>query len=306
MQPLQIERQTDQTPLARGGHLAAQRELAEAQHLFDNPNHGLDRAFAQAVDHFPEHGFELGGHLNCGTGVVGWRRRQRGKALLPTRVMRIAPCGNVRVNPAALTRRNIRFAKVPIVHRSGSWRPDLRWNRIQGRFGFSLIGRVVRERHAYNQQAVLIDRQLRGIVLLEALCAAVFHDPRFGIGEVVLVLVARTGDRRFGCAPTRRPSGLPRFLGPFLHLGIIVCLLRRRSFGGPRLQHRFGFGQARQASLPDSDFIAHHQAIGQVALIDALTQDEQLLERAQKSRGYQATNGVAVPTVRTGRKFGYQ
>ncbi len=30
------------------------------------------------------------------------------------------------------------------------------------------------------------------------------------------------------------------------------------------------------------------------------------MRRAQKSRGYQATNGVAVPTVRTGRKFGYQ
>src|SRR6266508_3643807 len=43
MQPLQIERQTDQTPLARAGQLAAQRELAKAHYLFDDANHGLDR-----------------------------------------------------------------------------------------------------------------------------------------------------------------------------------------------------------------------------------------------------------------------
>src|SRR5918912_1529900 len=53
MQPLQIERQTDQTPLARGYLLAAQRELAEAHHLFDDADHRLDRAFAQAVDRLP-------------------------------------------------------------------------------------------------------------------------------------------------------------------------------------------------------------------------------------------------------------
>src|SRR5919108_2499059 len=39
MQSLQIERHTDQTPLARGRVLATQRELAESQHLFDDADH---------------------------------------------------------------------------------------------------------------------------------------------------------------------------------------------------------------------------------------------------------------------------
>ncbi len=53
MQPLQIERQADQTPLATSGLLAAQRELAEAQHFLNNADHRLDRAFAQAINPFP-------------------------------------------------------------------------------------------------------------------------------------------------------------------------------------------------------------------------------------------------------------
>src|SRR2546421_10465873 len=57
MQPLQIERQTDQAPLASDGLLAAQRELPEAQHLFDDADHRLDRACARAVDCFPKRSF---------------------------------------------------------------------------------------------------------------------------------------------------------------------------------------------------------------------------------------------------------
>src|SRR6266566_1766741 len=90
MQPLQIECQADQAPLARGGLLAAQRELAEAHDLFNDADYRLDRAFAQAVDRFPDHGFELVGHLDRGTGIVGWWCRQRGEAFLPTGMMRIA------------------------------------------------------------------------------------------------------------------------------------------------------------------------------------------------------------------------
>src|SRR5436853_437608 len=214
MQPLQIERQTDQTPLASGGHLPAQRELAKAQYLFDDADHRFDRAFAQPVDRLAERRLEFIRHLLARTRVVaGWRRQGR-KAFLPTWMMRITPGGNVGINPTLLTRRNICGAKIPVVHRSHFWWPNLRWNRVQGRFGFSLIGRMVRERLAHNQQARLIDRDLGVIVLLEALRAAVLHDPRFGIGEVVLVLVAWAGRGRLGCAPARRPSGLARLLGP--------------------------------------------------------------------------------------------
>jgi len=45
MEALEIESQTDQTPLACGGLFTAQRELAEAQHLFDDLDHRFGGAF---------------------------------------------------------------------------------------------------------------------------------------------------------------------------------------------------------------------------------------------------------------------
>ncbi len=112
MQSLQIKRQTHQTPLARGGRFPSQRELAKAQHFLNNADHRLDRAFAQAINRFPQRGLELVGHFERGTRVVCGRLGQRGEAILPTRMMRIATRGNVGVDPTVLTRRNIRFAKV--------------------------------------------------------------------------------------------------------------------------------------------------------------------------------------------------
>src|SRR5215211_2213447 len=90
MQPLQIERQTDQTPLARSRVLATQRELSESQHLFDDADHRLNCAFAQPVDRLPDRGCELVGHLDLGTGILGWRRMRPSKALPPTRMVPIA------------------------------------------------------------------------------------------------------------------------------------------------------------------------------------------------------------------------
>jgi hypothetical protein len=43
MEVLEIEGQTDQTPLTRSSLCATQGELAEAQHLFDDPDHRFDR-----------------------------------------------------------------------------------------------------------------------------------------------------------------------------------------------------------------------------------------------------------------------
>src|SRR5262245_26868603 len=278
MQALQIERQTDQAPLTSGCLLAAQRELTEAHHLFDDADDWLDRAFAQAIDRLSNRSFELVGHLHLGTGISRWRLRLDRKALPPTRMVWITSSRDKGVDLAALEQRNIRFTKVARVQCGGLWGAQLGRDAVQGRLDFLLIGRVVRETLAHNQQALLIDGDLRVIVLLEALGAAVFHDPRFGIGEVVLVLVTRTRCGRLGRAPARRPSGLTFFLGAFLYPGVVLSLLQRGSFFGPRFQHRFGFGQACQARLPDSDFIAHHQSIWHLVLIYALTQGEQFLD----------------------------
>jgi len=47
MEALEIEGQADQEPFACGGCFAAQRELAEAEHLRDDAQHGFDRIFAR-------------------------------------------------------------------------------------------------------------------------------------------------------------------------------------------------------------------------------------------------------------------
>ncbi len=179
----------------------------------------------------------------------------------------ITPGGDVRVDAPTFEHLNIGFAKVAGVQCGRSRHTQVRRYRIQSRFDLSLIGRVVGEREANDQQALLLDRDLGVIVLLEPFGAAMFHDPRFTIGKVVLILVARPRRWRFGRAPARRPSGLTLFLGPLLHLCIILGLLQRRSFFRSRFQDGFGFGQARQAHLPDGDFVAHHQPIWQLSLI---------------------------------------
>ncbi len=54
MEALEIESQTDQTPLASRRLDPTQGELAEAQHLFDDPDHRFDRAFACLIDRFTQ------------------------------------------------------------------------------------------------------------------------------------------------------------------------------------------------------------------------------------------------------------
>ena len=56
MEALEIEGQTDQTPLARRRRDPPQGELAEAQHLLDDAEHRFDGAFACAVDGFAQGG----------------------------------------------------------------------------------------------------------------------------------------------------------------------------------------------------------------------------------------------------------
>ena len=87
MQPLQIERHTDQTPPARGGLLAAQRELAKSHYLFDDTNHRFDCTFAQPVDRLADRRLEFIGHLLGWTRIVVGGCRQGRKAFLPTGVM---------------------------------------------------------------------------------------------------------------------------------------------------------------------------------------------------------------------------
>src|SRR5207237_3210552 len=102
MQPLQIERHTDQTPLASRRGRAAQRELTQSPHLFDDPEHWLNRLLACAVDRLPNRCLEFVGHRDLGTRVIGERWGRIGKTLQPAWVMRIASSRDVRGNVAGL------------------------------------------------------------------------------------------------------------------------------------------------------------------------------------------------------------
>src|SRR5438309_4440318 len=94
MEALEIERQTDQAPLASGGQDSTQGELAEAQHLLDDADHRFDATLACAVDRFAQRCPELRGHLDLGVGVLRRRVRQWREALLPTGMMGITPRGD--------------------------------------------------------------------------------------------------------------------------------------------------------------------------------------------------------------------
>src|SRR6266567_3086289 len=97
MEALEIEGQTDQTPLASRCVDTAQGELAKAQPLLDDADHRFNRAFACAVDGFTQRRPELVGHLDLGTRVLGWGIGEWGETPLPTGMMGItasaAACG---------------------------------------------------------------------------------------------------------------------------------------------------------------------------------------------------------------------
>src|SRR5947209_11593095 len=113
METLEIERQTDQTPLARHCREPTQGELAEAEYLFDDAKHWLDGAFACAIDRFAQRGSELVGHLDLCARVLRRRIRQWCEALLPAAMMGITPCGDVGLDAPLRTGRQRRGADVP-------------------------------------------------------------------------------------------------------------------------------------------------------------------------------------------------
>ena len=98
MEALEIEGQTDQTPLACRRRDPTQGELAEAEDLFDDADHRFDRAFACPVDRFAQRGSQLVGHLDLCARVLRRRVSQGREALLPTRMMGITARGDVGLN----------------------------------------------------------------------------------------------------------------------------------------------------------------------------------------------------------------
>ena len=134
---------------------------------------------------------------------------------------------------------------------------------VQRGLRFGLIVGVVRERLAHDQQARLIDRHLGVIVLVKALVGAVLHDARVGIGEVVLVLVARPAVGGWaGRPPGVRPLCRRAFASRSCTFASYSACSTASTLFGPRFQHRFGFCQPRQSRVPQGDFVADTRPSG--------------------------------------------
>ncbi len=196
--------------------------MAKAQDFFDDTNDRFHGALAQAIDSFTNLGLELVGHLFLRTGIF-WRGcGQFGKIGFPTSVMRFAPSGDVRVNASRFTGSDVACAKVAIVQRHRAGRAQFSRNRVQSRLQFTLVIGVAGECVDHNQETVLIHGDLYIVMLVKALIVAVFHNARLGVGEVVLVLVARPRSGGLRDTPTGLTTRLPGFFFPCPHFGFIL------------------------------------------------------------------------------------
>ena len=156
-----------------------------------------------------------------------------------------------------------------------------------------LIDGMVRARLAHDHHARLIHCHLDVVALREARIRAVFHDPRLGVGDVVLVLVARAGRGRFGRATTRLAPLPSCALLPFLDFGGIRCGFVGIACGGAGLQDRFRFGQPREALLAQRDLVCDDQPVGGRRLVRLCTQGKQRVHIGPQLRFLRAQPFVA-------------
>src|SRR2546425_9289846 len=282
MEALEIERQTDQTPLTSSSLGPAQGELAEAQHLFDDPDHRFDGAFACSIDRFAQRRLELVGHLDLGTGLLRWGFGERGEPLLPTGMMGITTRGNVGLDAPFLTRRQGCRAKIPGIQRRRLGRADGGWDRCQRRFGFLRVIGMIGKSTSHDEQTLLIHSNLRVIILLKAGVRRIFHDARLRVREVVLVTIARSGGWRARWATTWTTPHRALSLRALRQFGLILGLLGCHPLLGTGFQHRFGLRQPCQAVLPSGNLLAYHQPIRHLWLVELFTQGEELLDLRSK------------------------
>ena len=253
MQAFEIERQTHQTPFCSRRPPAPQRELAEAQDLLDDPDDGFHGAFAQTIDCLADLRLEFVSHLDERAGLVcGWFRLLLEKGV-PIEMMRFASGGDIGLNAPVFTILNVGFAEVAVVHCYRFGLSDFSRHRVQGRQGFPFIIGMIGEAMGHDQHTFLIGGHLHIVVLVKAIIRAVLHNPRIGIGEVVLILVAGTGFGRFGWTAFGFVMTLAGFASAFFQFGFILGFFRSVAFVGASFQNPFGFCQINQTLLPQID-----------------------------------------------------
>src|SRR5438105_2460650 len=125
MEALEIEGQTNSTPLTGSCLNTSQRELAETEHLFDDADHRFNGAFAYPIDGFAQGRPELVGHFYLDACVLRRWSRQGCETLLPTGMMGITPRGDVGLDAPLRTRLQGRGAEIPSIQCCCLGRADL-------------------------------------------------------------------------------------------------------------------------------------------------------------------------------------
>src|SRR5258708_7935091 len=103
MQALEVNSQTDQSPLASRSRQATQGKLTKAQDFFDDANDWFDSTFTETVDFTTNLGMEFVSHLDLGGRRVGWWLRFFSEKGLPGTMMGFTTRGDIWLNAALLT-----------------------------------------------------------------------------------------------------------------------------------------------------------------------------------------------------------
>ena len=169
---------------------------------------------------------------------------------------------------AAFDRQDCGLAEITGVGQGVAHRPDDRADVRHHRRELPLVVGLVADVLPDDEHRGDIHGGLGVVTLFEA--AAVFHDPAFGVGEVVLILGPRPFLWRLGGFAAELPAGA-FFLG---FAGGELCLVFRLFFQQPFLGpcfHAFhGFAELGDAVLAALDFLGNGQPVLQRGAVGAL------------------------------------
>src|SRR6266576_704602 len=261
MQALEIEGQTDQSPLTSGSKFPTQGELAEAKYLLNDPDDWFDGAFADPIDGLADGSLELVSHLHLWAGILGWGIGKGGEAVFPTAMMGITTSSNVGVNATLGTSRERGLTKVARIQSGCRWGANDRGDGLKGRFSFVAIIGMIGEGVSHDKELGLIHGNLHIVILLKSGIGRIFHDAGLWVSEVVLVPIAWSWHRWLWWATWRALSHLLLPLCSLGHLDFILCLFGCCPLGSTSLQHFFGFCQSLEAGLSAGNLVAEHQSI---------------------------------------------
>ena len=140
-EPFHVPGQGDEVPFSLDLVEAAQVELPEAQHRFDDAEHRFRRLFAQGIG-LPafRHRQTMQHRLQC-CRLLGYRRRLD-EPLLPTEMVALAAWGDQRCDLRLGARRHVCLAEVAAVRQQGlglAQRPGESPELFQHRFDLLLV-----------------------------------------------------------------------------------------------------------------------------------------------------------------------